>query len=159
MNGSGEGTGVMEKRNLWLLAAGMMSAAASFAHLICIIGGPTWYLFMGAPPKLVQAAEGGDIRLVVITMIISTIIAVWAIYAFSAAGMTRRIPFTRFALLAISCVLLFRGVAYFVDPLWQGWRPDLTRTFLILSSLITFMMGLCFAIGTWQAWPTLQKRK
>ncbi len=132
-----------------------MSVAAALAHLACIAGGPDWYLFMGAPPQLVAAAEQGDAKLGIMTAGIAIIIFGWAAYAFSAAGLIRRLPLTKLALIAISLVLVVRGTSYFVVPLWHGWRPDLSPTFLVWSSLICVAMGLCFAIGTWQSWSTL----
>ncbi len=136
-----------------------MSVVAALAHLVCIVGGPTWYLFMGAPPQLVQAAGRGDAKLGIMTVVIAIIIFGWAAYAFSAAGLIRRLPLAKLALVAISLVLVVRGISYFVVPLWHGWRPDLSPTFLVCSSLICVVMGLCFAIGTWQAWPSLGKAK
>jgi hypothetical protein len=141
-----------------LMTAGWMSVVAAVAHMACIAGGSPWYLFMGAPPQLVLAAEQGDSRLAIMTACISIIILGWAAYAFSAAGLTKRLPFTRLALVAISVVLLGRGLSYFLFPLWRGWRPDLSQTFLIWSSVICLVMGACFAFGTWQEWHSLDRR-
>ncbi len=136
-----------------------MSIAASLAHLACIVGGSSWYLAMGAPPKLVEAVERGHPKLVIMTIVIASIIFVWAIYAFSAVGLIRRLPLTKLALIAISTVLMGRGLSYFLTPQWQGWRPDLSPTFMFWSSAITLVMGLCFAIGTWQVWPKLSEKE
>ncbi len=136
-----------------------MSVAAALAHLVCIIGGPRWYLFMGAPPQLVEAAARGDAKLGIMTAVIAIIVFGWAAYAFSAAGLIRLLPLTKLALIAISLVLFARGTSYFLAPLWHGWRPDLSPTFLVWSSLICLIMGLCFMIGTWQAWPNLRREK
>jgi hypothetical protein len=140
------------------LLSGWTSIAAAIAHLACIFGGAPWYLFMGAPPGLVLAAERGNERLAVITVFIAIIILGWAAYAFSAAGLLRRLPFTRPALVAISAVLLGRGLSFFLFPVWRGWRPDLSQIFMIWSSLICLFMGACFAFGTWLAWPKLSQR-
>jgi hypothetical protein len=141
-----------------LVTAGWMSIAAALAHVACIVGGTPWYLFMGAPPQLVLAAEQGDGRLAIMTACIAIIIFGWAAYAFSAAGLTKRLPFTRLALIAICFVLLGRGMSYFLFPLWSGWRPDLPQTFLIWSSAICVVMGATFALGTWQVWHSIDPR-
>jgi hypothetical protein len=135
-----------------------MSIAAALAHVACLVGGTPWYLFMGAPPELVMAAERGSLHLPIMTGVISVIIFGWALYAFSAAGVLMRLPFMRLALAAISFVLLARGLSYFLLPVWSGWRPDLSQTFMIWSSLLCIVMGLTFAIGAKLAWPRLSKR-
>jgi hypothetical protein len=114
--------------NVWLTAAGVLSVAASLTHLAIIFG-----LF---------------------AMGIAAVLMAWSAYAFSAAGLIRQLPFTRTALVLISSVLILRALAYFVR---DSWRPDLSHSFMLWSSLIVFVLGLCFAIGTWQAWPELSQ--
>ncbi len=143
----------------FLLAAALMSVAASLAHLACIIGGPDWFIFLGAPRRFAYQAAQGAILPIAITCALAAMLAVWAAFAFSAAGTIRRLPLTRLVLVAISVVLVGRGVSYFAFPLWTIWRPDLSQTFMIWSSLIVLIMGTCFAIGTWLAWPQLSQRK
>lgn len=138
--------------NIWLIAAGWGSLAASAAHLACIIGGPDWYRFMGAGENIARAAERGALMPTIMTLGIAAIIAVWAAYAFSAAGIIGRLPLTRTALLLISAVLIIRAFAYFVR---DSWRPDLSHSFMAWSSFIVLMLGLCFAIGTWRSWRAL----
>lgn len=132
-----------------------MSVAASLAHLVCMAFGPAGYLFMGAPSRFAYAAGRGEITPIAITLALASILMGWAIYAFSAAKLIRRLPLMRLALVLISAVLLVRGFGYFAAPVWKGWRPDLSPTFMFWSSAITVVMGLCFAIGTWKAWPQL----
>ncbi len=138
--------------NIWLIAAGWGSIAASFAHLACIIGGPDWYRFMGAGEQIARAAERGAWMPALATLAIAVVLAVWAAYAFSAAGIVGRLPLTRTALLLISAVLIVRALAYFIR---DSWRPDLSHSFIAWSSFIVLLLGLCFAIGTWRAWRTL----
>lgn len=135
-----------------LIAAGWMSVAASLLHLACIIGGPSWYRFFGAGEKLAQAAERGSPIPAVITGGIATVLGIWAAYAFSGSGAIGRLPLLRTALVAISIVLLVRGLGV---PLMQLWRPDLSSAFLYWSSAIVLVYGLAFAIGTWTMWPAL----
>ena len=138
--------------NIWLIAAGWGSIAASLAHLACIIGGPDWYRFMGAGEHIARAAERGAWMPTLLTMAIAVVLALWAAYAFSAAGIIVRLPLARTALLLISAVLILRACAYFVR---DSWRPDLSHSFMAWSSLIVLLLGLCFAIGTWRSWRAL----
>jgi hypothetical protein len=136
----------------WLLAAGWMSVAASLLHLACIVGGPDWYRFFGAGEAMAQAAGRGSLVPAMMTLVIAVILAAWALFAFGAAGIGWRPPLTRTALVAIAAVLLARAALGFVPSVWA---PEQTFAFIATTSTICFIMGACFAIGTWQGWPQL----
>jgi hypothetical protein len=133
-----------------------MSVAASLLHVACIIGGPDWYRFFGAGEQMAQMAERGLWTPAILTLIIAAILAGWAAFAFSAAGKFIRLPLARAALILISSVLLLRAVMVFIPSLWA---PEQTMAFRIWTSGIVAVMGLCFAIGTWRAWPALLRVK
>jgi heme/copper-type cytochrome/quinol oxidase subunit 3 len=147
---------VIAERNAGLIAAGWMSVAASLLHLACIIGGPDWYRFFGAGEVLAQAAERGSLVPGVMTLVIAAILAVWALFAFGAAGIGWRPPFARTALTAIATVLLARAAMAFAPAFWPP--ENQSTAFIITTSAICFVMGACFAVGTWRAWPQLSKR-
>lgn len=138
-----------DRPNYWLLAAGWGSLAAALLHVACILGGPDWYRFLGAGEPIARAVERGASLPHIMALGIAIILAVWAAYAFSAAGVLARLPLTRAALVLIVGVLMLRALLFFVR---ESWRPDLSFEFMLWSSLIVLGLGLCFAIGTWQAW-------
>ena len=140
----------------WLLAAAWMSVAASGLHLAAILGGPDWYRFFGAGEEIAQAAERGSAAPAIMTIIIAGVLAGWAVYAFGAAGVIRRWPLMRTALFAIAAVLLARSTLAFVPSVWA---PEQSMAFRIWSSVICFVMGGCFAIGLWKAWPELSLKR
>ena len=136
----------------WLLAAAWLSVAASLLHLACIVGGPDWYRFFGAGEGMARAAERGSLVPALMTLVIAGILGVWAVYAFGAAGIFWRLPLTRTVLIAIAVVLLARAALAFVPSIWG---PEQSLAFIATTSAICFVMGACFALGTWQAWPQL----
>jgi hypothetical protein len=139
----------------WLVAAAWMSVTASMLHVAIIVGGPGWYRFFGAGEEIAGAAERGAIAPTIITLVIACILASWAAFAFGAAGIWRRLPLTRTALIAIAGVLLARAALVFVP---SAWAPEQWPAFALWSSAICLVMGAAFAIGTWLAWPQLSKR-
>jgi len=139
--------------NPWLVAGGCASLAASAVHLACIAGGPDWYRALGAGERMAQAAERGSAMPALVTAAIAAVLALWAAYAFSGAGLIGRLPLLRVGLIAITAIYLLRGLVLFYPPLLR--RSDLSANFLLWSSVIVLAIGLLYAIGTWQAWGTV----
>ncbi len=139
----------MTSRNDWLLAGGVLSAFASLLHFGCILGGPSWYRFFGAGEKMATLAARGSVRPALITAVIATILGVFALYGVSGAGLIPPLPLLRIGLAAISAIYLARGMAF---PIMRKVRPDLSVTFLALSSVIVLVFGLVYAVGTWMLW-------
>lgn len=138
-----------------LIVGGVLSAAASVLHLAVIVGGPAWYRFFGAGEGMARMAEQGSWTPVVITLGIAGVLAVWAAYAFSGAGLIPRLPLLRTALVLISAVYLLRGLV--LIPAF-ALNPGGVTPFVLWSSLIVLVYGLAYANGTWTAWPTLSGR-
>ena len=84
---------------------------------------------------------------------IASLLAVWAAYAFSGAGLIGRLPLLKTALILITAVYLLRGLVV-VQPSLLG-RPDLSSAFLLWSSLIVLAIGIVHAIGIWRRWNML----
>jgi hypothetical protein len=139
-------------RNPWLIVAGALSAAAALLHLAIIVGGPDWYRFFGAGERMARMAERGLLRPALFALGIAAVLAIWAAYAFAGAGLIRRLPMMRTALVAITCIYLLRGLA--IGPL-LAFRPGMVNAFALWSSLIVLVYGMFYAIGTWRAWPAL----
>lgn len=99
------------KQNLALISGGVLSVIASLLHIGIIIGGAEWYRFFGAGEELAVMAEQGSLYPVVITFFIASVLFLWGIYAFSGAGLVRKLPFLNVALILISMIYLLRGFA------------------------------------------------
>jgi hypothetical protein len=147
--------GAEMRPNKWLLTGGILSTLAALLHLAIIVGGPDWYRFFGAGERMARAAERGYAMPAVYAVAIASILLIWAAYAFSGAGLLRRLPLLRTGLVTISAIYLLRGLAP-VPMLFIA--PDLIDSFAIWSSLIVLGYGVAHAMGTWIAWPMLHPR-
>lgn len=136
----------------WLIVGGWLSVAAALLHIACIFGGPDWYRFFGAGEGMARAAARGDLRPTLITLAIGAVLLIWAAYAFSGAGSLPRLPLLRTGLIVITAIYLLRGL--FFVPL-HLWRPQHSDSFAIWSSLIVFVYGAVYAVGTFKAWRHL----
>ncbi len=132
-----------------LIAGGTLTAIAAFAHLACIAIGSPAYRFMGAGERMARAVEAGKLRPTLVTLAITAVLLVWAIYAFSGAGLIRELPFTRFVLPAVCGVYLARGVGF---PLLKPRFPENSKAFWLWSSGICLVLGLLYALGSIHVW-------
>ncbi|RED17689.1 hypothetical protein [Parasphingopyxis lamellibrachiae] len=135
-----------------LIVGGWLSGAAALLHLAVIIGGPDWYRFFGAGEEMARMAARGDSYPAIVTIFIASILAIWAAYAFSGAGLIRRLPLLRTGLIAISAIYLLRGLI--LIPILLFTATPIGQ-FGIWSSLIVLVYGVAYAAGTWLRWPLL----
>ncbi|APP78393.1 hypothetical protein [Xanthomonas hortorum] len=138
--------------NPFLLVAGGLNALAALLHLGCIAAGPAGYRLLGAGDGMAQMASAGHWYPTVVTLIIVSILLVWALYALSGAGLVRRLPLLRWVLLAITGVYLLRGL--FFAPLMAHF-PGNSMTFWYASSAICLAFGIVHAVGLRQSWSRL----
>jgi hypothetical protein len=102
---------------------------------------------------MARAAERGSSAPALVTLAIAAVLALWALYAFSGAGIVRRLPLLRTALILISAVYLVRAFALLPVLIL---RPELVDSFAVASSLVVLAYGLAYSIGTWKGWPALK---
>lgn len=141
----------------YLFWVGVVVAAGALLHVAIIFGGPEWYAFFGAPQALVELARAGHPRAPLTTLVIVLILSVFAAYAFSGAGTLRRLPLLRLGLATIGTILILRGLLFVPLILW---RPGaLARicecrsvdTFIVVTSLLCFLLGVGYALGAFAA--------
>ena len=137
----------------YLLLAGIAASAGALLHIAILFGGPDWYAFFGAPQGLVAMARAGNIRAPISCLVIAAFLALLAAYAFSGAGLIRRLPALRPGLASISTILILRGVLF--APLII-WRPGALSgicncrsvdTFIVVTSALCLAMGAAYALG------------
>jgi hypothetical protein len=140
-----------------LTIAGGLSLLAAILHICVALGGAPWYRFFGAGDAMVQMAENGSRKPMLITLVIATILFVWASYAFSGAGWLPEMPFLVIFLSLITLIYLLRGIGGLVAPFVTNHQliQQNSISFWICSSVICLLIGLCHLFGLIEVWPTL----
>ncbi|MFM4805880.1 hypothetical protein [Aeromonas bivalvium] len=139
-------------RNKYLLTAAICCFAVALAHLGCIFFGSEWYRFFGAGEQMARMAEQGLWYPTIVTSIIVLVLLVWMLYGLSGAGVIKRLPLTKLALILIASIFLLRGVSFIgLIPMF----PENSLTFWLISSGICLVIGSLFALGSWQQWSVL----
>lgn len=137
-----------------LVLGGALTAVAALAHVGCIVFGAPWYRFFGAGERMARMADAGHPMHVIVTVAIAGVLALWAVYAFSAAGLLPRMPWPKLVLSGIAGIYLLRGlagigVALFIAKTEQG------VPFWWWSSAICLGLGLLHAWGLSRVWERL----
>lgn len=141
--------------NQFLIVGGASSALAAVLHLGCILFGASWYRFFGAGERMVRLAASGSIVPSILTAGIAVVLALWALYAFSAAGVIPRLPLARLVLCGITGIYLLRGLAGLALALVNP--GDRGVAFWVWSSMICLCIGTLYLVGTQQAWSQLAR--
>lgn len=140
--------------NRWLIVGGVLSVIASGMHIAVIFGGPDWYRAFGAGEELAAMAEQGSIYPTVLTLMIATVLFIWALFAFSGAGLIRRLPLLQTGLVVISAIYALRGIAPFLA---MPFVPEFATWFWVWSSLICALYGAAYGVGTYRLMQDLRK--
>ncbi|MBU2880924.1 hypothetical protein KO525_15805 [Psychrosphaera sp. B3R10] len=138
--------------NVLLVFSGILSAVAALLHLGCIYFGAPWYRIFGAGEQMAQLAEQGSLQPTIITSGITMVLAIWSLYAFSAAGIIGKLPFMRLALVTITALYLCRGIVGLFLIFYPIGR---TPQFWLWSSAICLLIGVVHLLGVKQQWRLL----
>lgn len=141
-----------------LVVAGSAMIAGALLHIAIIFGGPSWYAFLGAPEGMVAMAGTESIRPAVSCAVIAFTLVACSAYAFSGAGLIRKLPGLRIVLAFIGFSLLVRGIAFV--PL-VAWKPHLlsglcgkcqeVNSFVLVTSAVCFIVGVGYVTGAVRA--------
>jgi len=140
------------EKNKFLIIGAICSGLAAIAHLGCIVFGGDWYRFFGAGEQMAIMAEDGLWYPTIVTSILVLILSIWSLYGLSGAKVIFRFPLLRLGLIVISIIYLLRGVAFvMIMPMF----PENSLTFWLVSSGICLIVGMLYAVGTFQSWTQL----
>ena len=134
------------KNNLSLMIAGVSSFALALCHVVIIFVGPSAYDYFDIHALALLAAQGSWIPALVTSCVIGYFV-VCGLYAFSGAGMLRRLPWLRAVLIAIGAIYFVRGLAIFwFAYLWLIGSSDAMFREIIFS-LGSLLIGISYLFG------------
>ena len=136
---------MVSARNL-LIAGGVITALISLLHVLLAVR-PALYRYFGPGQQsgLTQMAVEGSRGTTIATAALALIFAVWAIYAFSGAGVIGELPLLRAALIAIGVIYVLRSLFVISEV-----RMVLTQGYpfrFVVFSTISLVAGLLYLIG------------
>lgn len=93
-----------------LISAGIIASVSAIWHLLCIFGGPSWFVFARAPQQIIDSAVQRTLLAPIGTMIVASLMFACTIFAFSAVGLIRKVPLLKSALIIIAVLCTLRGL-------------------------------------------------
>lgn len=134
-----------QPKPFWLVFGGIGSLAVALVHAAAIVLGAPAYRFLGAP-QLAPLAEQGSLLPPLLTAGLVLLFTLWALYAFSGAGLVRRLPGVSGGLVAIGAIYSLRGLVVIVQlaRLLQG-RAEPPK--LIIFSGLALALGVAYLMG------------
>lgn len=127
-----------------LISAGIIAFASAVWHLLCILGGPSWFVFARAPQQIIDSAYQGTLLAPIGTIIVAALMFACTVFSFSAAGLIRTIPLLKSALITIAILCTLRGViaipTFVISGNWDIWQ--------VVASSTWFYVGICFGVGS-----------
>ncbi len=93
-------------------------------------------------------------------MFVALIFAIWGLYGLSGAGLLRRLPLLRLALLVIGAIYTLRGlllIPLLLASLGLLASPEPILPQALLASLVSLLIGCLYLAGTFTAWRDLKK--
>ncbi len=127
-----------------LISAGVITSTAAIWHLACILGGPSWFVFARAPQQVIDSAQQGTLLAPLSTIVVAAAMFACTIFAFSAAGIIRRVPLSTPALMTIALLCTLRGLII-IPTLMSVNGIDVWQ---VVASAIWLYVGICFIVGT-----------
>ena len=124
-----------------LISAGVIAAVAAIWHLLCILGGPSWFAFARAPQQVIASAQQGTLLAPLSTLVVAGLMFTCSAFAFSAAGLIRSLPLLKSALITITILCILRALSAIPSLVYAN---DLDLWQLVASSVWLYT-GICFS--------------
>jgi hypothetical protein len=141
----------------WFLLGGVFSIAIAILHIAIIFGGAPAYRYFGAGEEMAQMAASGSVLPALATLFIAVIFAVWGLYAFSGAGLIRRLPLLPIGLVVIAGIYTLRGIGVIPQIVWMVNSPKSTPPQDMIFSLASLLVGVVYFVGIISTWKTLKE--
>lgn len=142
-------------KNQLLKLGGVLSFAVALLHVVAIFIGAPAYRYFGAGEEMATAAESGSAFPALLTLFLVVIFAIWGFYGLSGAGVIRRLPLLKIALLLIGAVYTLRGAVVFQQLFQIAASSAEVASREIVFSLVSLIIGLAYLVGTILNWRGL----
>lgn len=127
-----------------LISGGLIASLSAVWHLLCILGGPSWFVFARAPQQIIDSAQQDTLLAPISTVVVASLMFACTVFSFSAVGFVRKVPLLKPALITIATLCTLRGLivipSFVTSTGFDIWQ--------IVASTVWFYVGICFIAGS-----------
>ncbi len=149
-------TAASPQRGTRLLAA---CAQASFAlallHVACLFLGEAGARFFTAPPFVLKLIRDGSWLMFPVLLGVVGVLGTFGLYAWSAAGRMRRLPWLRGGLATVGAIYTLRGLALIPQAILIARHPGALPWQSPLFSAVALALGCAHLAGARLRWRAL----
>ncbi|TMO56411.1 hypothetical protein [Pseudoalteromonas phenolica] len=126
-----------------LISVAVLALFTALSHMSCIMLGPECYRAQMAPEALIELSKSAPWRAAFETTLVSLLFVATAIFCLSGAGVIRKMPMLKPAIITISVICTLREIATL--PLSMLF-PEQVTAFSIIAGILWFFAGVsCFS--------------
>ncbi|GMM83836.1 hypothetical protein [Pseudoalteromonas sp. MTN2-4] len=130
--------------SLMLISVAALAFFTALSHMSCIVLGPECYRVQMAPEALIELSKSAPWRAALETTLVSLLFVATAIFCLSGAGVIRKVPMLKPAIITISVICSLRGIATL--PLSLLF-PEQVTAFSIIAGILWFLAGIFCITG------------
>lgn len=135
----------MNSKGVIALSIGaLIATSTAIAHLSCIFIGPSCYKAQLAPPYIIRSAIEGTLVAPIGTAVVSSLFLACALFAVSGAGLIKRLPLLKLALVTISVLCILRGLVTIPSSFFF---PAMASTYSLVAGIVWFVAGCLYLYG------------
>ncbi|MBI5726517.1 MAG: hypothetical protein HY965_01595 [Ignavibacteriales bacterium] len=131
----------------FLIVAGCMSIATGLLHFAIVWAGAPGYRYFGAGEDMALMAESGSAYPALLTAAIAFVFIGWGVYAFSGAGLVRRLPLQKVLIPVIGAVFALRGLGVLPQILMYIMPGSEILIKDMVFSAVALIIGVFYLIG------------
>lgn len=138
-----------------LTVCAVVDLALALLHVAAIFFGETGARFFTAPRFVFELIRTGSWLIVPVCLVIVAILGTFALYAWSAAGRMRRLPWLRGVLVTVGSIFTLRGLALLPQLILMQHHPGIFPWQAPVFSLVSLALGIGHLAGAWRRWKAL----
>lgn len=132
-----------------LKLGGYLNVLISIAHLVGLIWAEWMFEVTGIGKEMNELAQTHSSLPYLLTIFVSIVFFIFGLYALSAEGKFRKMPFLKLGIFAIAGIYIIRGLGELLFDISQQEAPPLAEA---LYSIIALGIGLLFLFGGLKKW-------
>jgi hypothetical protein len=128
-----------------LVIAGISNCLVAVLHVAIIFIGAPGYRYFGVPDMAILLEKGSQVPTIVTTFLV-IFFSLIAIYAFSCAGLIRKLPLSKTVVATVGSIYLLRGLALVPDSI-RLFNGSLKYPRALAFSGVALLIGVTCIVG------------